>query len=89
MPLGRTGRLADEARWLSARAAPVPLARGRIPGPGPRAPARSRAVVRGADPVQWATAGATAAETAKVEPATAAAIRVGLWASADVTGDRF
>jgi hypothetical protein len=46
-------------------------------------------VVRGADLAQWATAGATAADTTRVEPAKAAAIRVGLCASTEVIGDGF
>jgi hypothetical protein len=46
-------------------------------------------VLRGADRTQCATAGAIAADTTSVEPATAAAIRVGLRASADEIGDGF
>jgi hypothetical protein len=45
------------------------------------------AALRGAERAQCATAGATAADTTSVEPATAAAIRVGLCASADEIGD--
>src|SRR5260221_246704 len=83
--LGRPGGL-PVATGLSAWPASARLASalGRLPR-GP--PALSGAAVPRAEPSQWVTAGATAVETTRVEPATAA-ISVGLLTSADVIGDR-